>query len=215
MTILDKIIAAVTPTPSEPARAEARSEARRIAQSGDWLSLILDHHERIEAAFATVKSADAGAEALQALGALLNGHAMAEEAVVYPAMAAATGLLGADAAYAEQIGVKMQMAALEKLEPGSPAFREKLAQLEGAVIHHVFEEESQWLPDLARKASMADQARVTARYREEFERYMKGGEQAATGAETEPAAKAEPLLALPEPEPQLLLPADDAATAST
>jgi Hemerythrin HHE cation binding domain len=211
MTVLDKLIAAVTPLPSEEARARARAEARAIARAGDWLSAILDHHEQIEAAFVAAKAAgpDGGPDALKTLGALLNGHAMAEEAVVYPAMAAATGLLGADAAYAEQIGVKMQMAALEKLEPGGAAFNEKLAHVEGAVIHHVFEEESQWLPDLARKASMADQDRVTARYKEEFERYMSGGK-----AEAQPATQPEPQLALPEPEPRSFSQRDDAPPAS-
>jgi hypothetical protein len=207
MTVLDKIIAAVVPLPSEAARAEARAKARSVAQSGDWLSLILDHHEQIEAAFAAVKSAGPdGGDAFRTLGALLNGHAMAEEAVVYPAMAAATGFLGADAAYVEQIAVKMQMAALEKLSPGGADFREKLAHVEGAVLHHVFEEESQWLLDLARKASMADQARVTERYKEEFERYMNG----AKPVEARPNAEAEPPpLARPEPEQRSFSPSDD------
>jgi len=181
MTIIDKIIAAITPLPSPEARAEARAAARRIARPDDWFSRILDQHEKIEAAFATLKGAGASDRpaALKALGALLNGHAMAEEAVIYPTLAAAGGLISADAAYLEQIGLKLRMAELERLDPASDAFREKLGHLEGAVIHHAFEEESQWLPDLARKASMADQETATRRFAEEFDRYMRGGESAA------------------------------------
>ena len=177
MTVIDKIIAAITPLPSPQARAEARAAARRIARPDDWFSKILDQHESIEAAFAALKGAEPGDRpaALKNLGALLNGHAMAEEAVIYPTLAAAGGLISADAAYIEQIGLKLRMAELERLDPASDPFREKLAQLEGAVIHHAFEEESQRLPDLARKASMADQAAATRRFAEEFDRYMRGG----------------------------------------
>ena len=177
MTVIDKIIAAITPLPSPEARAGARDAARHVARPGDWFSNILDQHERIEAAFATLKAAAPGdrPSALKELGALLNGHAMAEEAVIYPTLAAAGAMISADAAYVEQIGLKLRTAELERLDPASDAFREKLDHLEGAVTHHAFEEESQWLPDLARKASMADQATATQRFAEEFDRYMRGG----------------------------------------
>jgi hypothetical protein len=122
MSVVDKAIAAVTPPESEESRAKARAKARAAAQPGDWLSMILDHHEQIEQAFAAVKSApDAGArrKAEKILGTLLTGHSIAEEAVVYPALAHAGHKVQATLAYTEQVAAKMQMAALDHLDPMS------------------------------------------------------------------------------------------------
>ena len=52
MSILDQAIAAITPPESDEDRAEARARAEAAATPGDWLSLVLDHHRQIEAAFA-------------------------------------------------------------------------------------------------------------------------------------------------------------------
>jgi hemerythrin superfamily protein len=178
MTVLDKIVAAVTPPESEEKRAQARAKARSIARPGDWFSVILDHHERIESAFADVRAAaepEARRQALKKLATVLNGHSMAEEVTVYPALADAGGLMDADAAYIQQVAAKTQAAALEKLDPSSEDFLDKLGHLEGAVLHHVYEEEDHWYPKLAEKASMEEQSRVTLRYKEEFERYMGQG----------------------------------------
>lgn len=177
MSIFDKAIAAITPPESEEKRAEARAKARAAAKPGDWLSLILDHHLEVEAAFAKTKSAGDAASrqaALKKLGAVLNGHSMAEESVVYPALAQAGEKGRAETGYTEQVAVKMQMAALENLDPMSKDWLDKLGHIEGAVAHHVFEEEGNWYPDLAEKASNAVQAKITKRYKEEFDRYMGG-----------------------------------------
>lgn len=175
MGLFDKIIDAVTPPESEEKRKEAHEKARAAAQPGDWLSIILDHHEGIESAFAEVKSAN-GAEnrkrALNRLGILLNGHAMAEEVTVYPAVAKAESKMSAETAYTEQVAAKMQLAALELLDPNSQEFNDKLGHLEGAVLHHVYKEESEWFPELKRKADQELQAHVKERYLAEYGRYM-------------------------------------------
>jgi hypothetical protein len=175
MSLLDKAIAAVTPPESQQARDDARAKANAAAEPGDWLSLILAHHLKIEAAFADVQSAeDAGARtaALKALGVILTGHSIAEEAVIYPALAQADEKGQADMAYAEQVAAKMQMAALENLDPLSEDFNDKLEHLRGAVAHHVFEEEGKWFTELKQSASAEVQAKLTQRYDEEFSRYM-------------------------------------------
>ena len=87
MSMLDKIVAAVTPPESEEDRMRARMEARSAATDGDWLDQILGHHEQIENAFAIAEGAtgtEARKTALARLGALLTGHSSAEEAVIYP-----------------------------------------------------------------------------------------------------------------------------------
>jgi len=57
MSILDKVVAAVTPTETEEQRLNARVKARSAAMDGDWLSLVLLHHQQIESAFEGVKAA--------------------------------------------------------------------------------------------------------------------------------------------------------------
>ena len=92
MSILDKVVAAVAPPESEDARLKARAKARASAGKGDWLAMVLDHHEQIESAFAAVKaSADPASRirTLKTLGMLLTGHSIAEEAALYPALAKA------------------------------------------------------------------------------------------------------------------------------
>ena len=185
MSILDKVISAVTPPESEEKRVEAHHRARSAANPGDWLSTILDHHERVEQAFADVRAANdapSRREAQKKLGVILNGHSMAEEAVVYPALDRIGKHANAEMAYTQQVAAKMQIAALEHYDPMSQDYLDKLDHLEGAVKHHVYEEEHDWFVDLKEHASPADQQMITQRYAEEFDRYMRGGEDATGGA---------------------------------
>ena len=187
MSILDKVVSAVTPPESGEDRAEARHRARSAANAGDWLSMILDHHELVEQAFADVKAANDAPSRRQAqkkLGVLLNGHSMAEEAVVYPALDRIGKRADAETAYTQQVAAKMQIAALEHFDPMSEEYLDNLGHLEGAVQHHVYEEEHDWFVELKEKALPADQEIISRRYAEEFNRYMKGGEDPAGEAAT-------------------------------
>jgi hypothetical protein len=173
MSILDKALAAVTPPESEGARMEATRKARAAADAGDWLSLALDHHDLIRSAFEACRSATGASprtQAMKRLALILNGHALAEEVVLYPALAKAGEKGHAGLAYTEQTNAKMQMAELERIEPASEDWLAKLEHIRGAVLHHVYEEENSWFIEL--KAQYDDQAMLTARYREEFERYV-------------------------------------------
>ena len=173
MSILDKVVAAVTPPESEKARRNAREKARRAAEGHDWLARILDHHEQIEAAFSAVERAmDATARrAAQAeLAVLLSAHANAEEAVIYPALIHFGHKMHGTAGYTEQAGAKANLGELEYLNPMSQEYADKLAHIRGAVAHHVYEEENDRFLDL-KKLSASDQARLTQRYVEEFERF--------------------------------------------
>jgi hypothetical protein len=69
----------------------------------------------------------------------------------------------------------MQLAALETLDPLSDDYLDKLGHLEGAVATHVYQEESDWFEYLKAFASAEAQAHATARYREEYGRYIDGG----------------------------------------
>ncbi len=173
MSIIDKAVAALTPTPSDEDRADARDRARAAATPGDWLSTILDHHVQLEDAFERAKtesSADSRKAALKQLGIILTGHAIAKESVIYPAMDMSGEGSHADHAYNEQVMVKKEMAALEQLDPMSAEFIEKVESIRSAVAHHMVEEEGTWFPALRREPTV-DQQMLTERYSEEFKRY--------------------------------------------
>ena len=184
MSILDKVVAAVTPLESDEQRAEARAKAERAAADGDWLSLVLDHHRRIEAAFAAVKAATDAArrrEAQKRLALLLTGHSIAEEVVIYPALVKADEESHSTKAYTEQSAAKVQMGLLEDLEPMSQEYLDKLEHIRGAVAHHVYEEEGNWFVDLKTKLPPADQTKLTFRYQQEFSRYTRDSEDLPSG----------------------------------
>lgn len=175
MSIFSDVIDAVTPAASSEDRQEARAQARGLSTPGDWLATIIDHHEQLEAAFAAVKAAapEGRLEAQKNLAVLLVGHAIAEESVIYPAMADSGEKGHAKHGYTEQATVKMEMAELEKLDPAGQDYIDKLETIQTAVAHHMYEEESTWFPAL--KNSSEDDAMLTRRYREEFERYVGKG----------------------------------------
>lgn len=180
MSLIDKVVAAVTPPESDEQRREARAKAQAAAGDNDWLAQVLRHHEQIEAAFAAVRSTQdvtGRLGALKDLALILSGHANAEEAVLYPALIyfghKSHGMMG----YTEQAGAKANMGELEYLDPMSSEFLDKLEHVRGAVAHHVYEEESDRFLDL-KKLSASDQARLTARYMEEFDRYVGSSEDA-------------------------------------
>ena len=175
MSVIDKVLAAVTPLPDAGRRADATRRARDVATSGDWLSLVLDHHDLIRSAFEDCKAAASAADrraAMAALAEVLNGHALAEELVLYPALAQAGEKVHAGHAYTEQTTAKMQMAELENIAPSTPEWKDKLAHIEGAVLTHMFEEESGWF--LTLKAKSGHDQRLTERYAEEYQRYVGG-----------------------------------------
>jgi len=173
-SVLDKVMNAVTPTESDDARTEARRKTQVLASPGDWLSLALDHHRDIEAAFATIKTAAPGPSrvaAMKTLRTLLTAHSVAEEAVIYPAMTEAGEKGPATMAYGEQALTKTQMAKLEKIDPASQDFIAKVEEISAAVRHHMYEEEATWFPQLKKRSPAADQSLITSRFQEEFQRY--------------------------------------------
>ena len=97
MSLIDKALAAVTPQPDDETRKAATEKARAASKAGDWLSLVLDHHDAIRAAFASGRAAKTAVErnaACDALAVVLDGHALAEELVKgisLPAQLAAAG----------------------------------------------------------------------------------------------------------------------------
>lgn len=177
MSIVDKVVAAVMPMESEEARQKARTNAMAKAKPGGWLEVVLKHHQQIEAAFREVAGATSAAtrvKAQKALAEILTAHSIAEEAVLYPAMAHADDEGHATMAYTEQAATKLQLGLLQRLPPMSKDYLDKLEHIRGAVAHHVYEEEGTWFITLAEKLTPAEQAELAERYQEEFDRYAGG-----------------------------------------
>lgn len=169
--------------PDEATYARATEEARTAASPGDWLSLALDHHDQIRSAFERgrlVAPDGSRITALKGLALLLTGHSIAEEAVLYPALAIAVTEDDAESAYHEQSLAKIQMGELERTHPADPRWIEKLETIRSAVLQHMFEEETGWFLEL--RQSPENHAKLTARYKEEFERYTRTGAIATNAA---------------------------------
>jgi hypothetical protein len=175
MHLLDQAIAASAAAHNQIRRTKARSKAADLGRSCPWLRLVVTHHEQIEDAFAAVhaaRGAVARRRAERQLATLLTGHSVAEEAVLYPAMAAARQGAHAVAAYDAQSRFKVMLVQLATSEPESPGYEAQLAALERAVAWHILDEEGSWYPELARSGDAALQARLADRYNDVFERYM-------------------------------------------
>jgi hemerythrin superfamily protein len=177
MSIFDKLASAIMPPESAQDRANARKLAESLAGDGDWLAIVLEHHRQIEALFTqamVARDAPGRLAALKRLAVLLTGHANAEESVLYPAVAAGGEKGHAAMAYQEQAMTKVEMSLLEKLDPMGKDWREKLEHIQGAVLHHAYEEEGTWFAELQQQLPAADRPRLTRRFVEEFERYTRG-----------------------------------------
>lgn len=173
MNFFDRLAAAITPEASQEDRVRAREKAMALSQEGDWLDRVLDQHQQIETLFAEAMIAEPADRemAQRELARLLTAHSMAEEVVLYPAMARSGEKGHATMAYEEQAMAKIDMAALEMLDPASDEWAEKLGKIRTAVAHHIYEEESDWLPDLRRSIDESENDMLSMRFDEEFDRH--------------------------------------------
>jgi hemerythrin superfamily protein len=180
MSIFDTIASALTPPETPDQRAQARRQAETLARGpDDWLSLALDHHRQIEQLFEQARSGtDAAARQITSreLATVLSAHANAEESVLYP-MLAEDHKGHAAMAYQEQAMTKIELHKLEMLDPMSQEWLDKLEHIRGAVLHHMYEEEGTWFPELREVMGGSHDAMHAQRFREEFERFSGGGMQ--------------------------------------
>jgi iron-sulfur cluster repair protein YtfE (RIC family) len=175
MTLLDKLMASTSPRPSDEERVRTRRIAHLLADDHPWLGEVIRHHLAIEDAIDGVAlAADAAGRrhALRWLRTLMTGHFIAEEAVLYPAMAQDGQRVHAVTAYADHGGMKIELAALETMDARGPDFADKLERLRGELAWHLHEEESAWFPALCRAGDAAFRARLAERFVAEFDRYM-------------------------------------------
>lgn len=166
--------------PSRAARAQPNPPPQPVKT--DWFALVLEHHAQIRSAFDRALAAPPGGArlaALKGLAVLLTGHSIAEEAVLYPVLKT-MGLADGKEAYSEQSDAKVEMAALEMIDPASGDWEVRLDQIRSAVLEHMAAEENDRFPAI-READV-NQAKLTARYAEEFGRYTGTGYGATNAA---------------------------------
>ncbi len=176
MSIFDRIASALAPTASDEERAEARRALEELATGQLFAEDILRQHKQIEQLFVDARSASGAAAqgVVNELSLLLNGHAMAEEAVVYPEVSESSSKVHAGMGYEEHAMTKVQLAELQKLPPASEQWIEKLDHIESAVQQHIYQEESSWLPDVIRNAPLEARQRMSFEFRDYFNRFERG-----------------------------------------
>src|SRR5690606_27022397 len=135
MSFLDKLVAAVTPPESEEDRAEARGKAEQLSRGHGWLAMVLDHHRQIESAIERARTGPDAATRKQAVkGRALgrNGHSVAEESGLSPALVEHHEKGAAGMSFEEHSMTKVQMHEIEHLDPTSQDWLDKLEHIRGA-----------------------------------------------------------------------------------
>ena len=142
-----------------------------MAAGGNWMDMVKAHHTMIADQFDKVLAAPAPARmpALKKLGHLLTAHSVAEENVLYPAIAAHGMAAQSDKLYIDQAHAKVGNAMLD-MNPTAPDFADKVRALKAAVLQHAKgDEEGDQFPKLMQAASAAENAKMTAMYKMQFD----------------------------------------------
>ncbi|MGB3807152.1 MAG: hemerythrin domain-containing protein [Erythrobacter sp.] len=174
MSFLDTIASSLAPAASAEDRAEARRKIKGLAANETWLRMIVEQHERIEALLEKARTgpdAQVRRDALKDLMTELTGHSNAEEVIVYPIVSEDAGKTEAAIAYQQHAMTKVNLSKLERMDPATEDWMEKLEHVQSAVQQHIYQEEGSWLPDVVEKASPAEREMMSRRYAEEYERY--------------------------------------------
>lgn len=162
--------------PTSAALAQQRPRRR-----GDWLATIRQHHRLIARAFDELlapneRSFERRNLQLRNLDQLLTAHSMAEETVIYPALALAGMQSEAESLYRDEAHVKIGLARVELAAPGPRGQRdwaEPARALRDAVLRHATEdEEARLFPELHRRLDAAGNRRLSDAYTREFSRVI-------------------------------------------
>lgn len=175
MSFLDTIASAIAPAASDEDRAKARNKAKAMSANEPWLRMIIEQHERIEQLLeqARIERTTQGRrDTLKKLMAELTGHSNAEEIIVYPIVSEDGGKTEAAMAYQQHAATKVNLNKLERIDPASEEWMEKLEHIRSAVEQHIYQEEDSWLPDVVENTSPAEKELMNRRYAEEYERYI-------------------------------------------
>ncbi len=145
------------------------------AMADDWLELIKSHHALIEDAFDAVlatadEAIDSRQQRFKRLALLLTAHCVAEENVIYPALAMCGLQAESDRLYIDQAHAKVANAVLDMADDkGSPGWLEKAEELKQMVLEHAKQdEEADLYPRLQAELDAPTAMKLGAAYRREF-----------------------------------------------
>jgi len=149
--------------------------ARTQATTSGWLQLVKAHHQMIEQAFDALideggRDFSRCAVLHKRLSYLLTAHSVAEENVLYPALAMCGLQSDSDRLYLDQAHAKVMNALLDLSdEKCGTDWLQKATQLRDAVLRHAKEdEEGELYPQLAKAIDAATASKLDMAYRREF-----------------------------------------------
>lgn len=164
--------AAATTTSLEKSRHPIDATLR---MDGDWFELIQSHHALIEAAFDDVIASsdsplDSRQQRFRRLAQLMTAHCVAEENVIYPALAMYGLQSESDKLYLDQAHAKVMTAVLDLADDkGSTDWLEKAQTLKLVVLEHAKgDEEADLFPRLMAELDATTAMKLSAAYRREF-----------------------------------------------
>ncbi|MEJ7932269.1 hemerythrin domain-containing protein [Ramlibacter sp. AN1015] len=147
----------------------------------DWLAQIRQHHDLIDRSFEELlspneRSFEQVALHVRTLDQLQTAHSMAEENLIYPALARIGMMQEAEKLYMDEAHMKMQKAQVELavgLNQQNANWREPATRLRGMMQRHTRQDEEQRLfPELQRRLGPEENARLAQRYVAEFSRVL-------------------------------------------
>jgi hemerythrin superfamily protein len=150
------------------------SVAEAQTAGGTWFDMVKAHHALIADNLGMILATSDGQVAERTrlqkhLGYLLTAHSVAEENVLYPALARLGLTQASDQLYIEQAHAKVGNADLEVTPKGDDAWLAKVSALKTAILHHAKdEEEADLFPKLAAGVSARENAMLTADYARQF-----------------------------------------------
>ena len=150
--------------------------AQTAAAGGDWLAIVKTHHAAIAKTFeelvATGMKAGATRDAaLKKLAYQLTAHAVAEENVLYPALAMHAMTSESDKLYLDQAHAKVMNAEIDMaaVTDKGDVWLDKAKTLQAAVLKHAKEdEEANFYPKLKAKLDARQNAMLTAEYQHQY-----------------------------------------------
>ncbi len=148
--------------------------AQTEAAGGDWMAMIKAHHALIAKSFDDIlaKPGKPSMAALKKLAYQLTAHSVAEENVIYPALAmngmtSESDKLYLDQAHAKVGNAEIDMDAMTGADPAT--LIDKIKTLQTAVLKHAKEdEEADIFPKLQQKLNPKQNAMLTAEYKKQY-----------------------------------------------
>ena len=148
--------------------------AQTEAAGGDWMAMVKAHHLMIAKSFDDIlgSSGEPSMRMLKKLAYQLTAHSVAEENVIYPAIAMhgmtrESDMLYLDQAHAKVGNAEIDMDAMTGADKG--AMMDKVKALQAAVLKHAKEdEEANLFPKLQQQLDAKQNAMLTMQYKQQF-----------------------------------------------